>query len=207
MLASDNLKTAPALPADATDLTIGDLLGVLASHKDKPLVFRYGGRPVKPGYHVTEVKAGQFSALDCGAKSRILVGNLHPALGRRRRRTGAHGGRQVRRHHRQGGRPSGTGSIGEADLRGQRRYPPDGALPGKPADTGWRHCSGRAVATAGKLQAARPLASGAAARRKRLPRNARREFRVLRLARGIRQNVANKANLDNGYPPMPAVWC
>ena len=67
MLASDNLKTAPALAADATDLTIGDLLGVLAGHKDKPLVFRYGGRPVKPGYHVTEVKAGQFSALDCGA--------------------------------------------------------------------------------------------------------------------------------------------
>ncbi|MFP3802914.1 DUF6428 family protein, partial [Paraburkholderia sp. SIMBA_027] len=27
----------------------------------------YGGQAVKPGYHVTEVKAGQFSALDCGA--------------------------------------------------------------------------------------------------------------------------------------------
>ena len=30
-------------------------------------MFFYGGRPVKPGYHVTEVKAGQFAALDCGA--------------------------------------------------------------------------------------------------------------------------------------------
>ncbi|RRH96024.1 hypothetical protein EH240_23570 [Mesorhizobium tamadayense] len=52
---------------DPSDLSIGDLLDALAAHKDKPLVFRYDGRPVKPGYHVTEVKAGQFSALDCGA--------------------------------------------------------------------------------------------------------------------------------------------
>ena len=67
MLSFDNQKIAPVLPMDPLDLTIGDLLGLLAGHKDKPLVFRYDGRPVKPGYHVTEVKAGQFSALDCGA--------------------------------------------------------------------------------------------------------------------------------------------
>ncbi|OHV88695.1 DUF6428 family protein [Mesorhizobium sp. ORS 3428] len=67
MLTSDNRKIAPALPLDPSDLTIGDLLDALAGHKDKPLVFHYDGRPVKPGYHVTEVKAGQFSALDCGA--------------------------------------------------------------------------------------------------------------------------------------------
>ena len=30
-------------------------------------MFHYDGRTVKPGYHVTEVKAGQFAALDCGA--------------------------------------------------------------------------------------------------------------------------------------------
>src|SRR5437899_4391328 len=52
---------------DPSDLTIGDLLDALAGHKEKPLVFRYDGRPVKPGYHVTKVKAGLFSALDCGA--------------------------------------------------------------------------------------------------------------------------------------------
>jgi hypothetical protein len=49
------------------EMTIGDLLGLLADHKDKPLVFSHGGQAVKPGYHVTEVKAGAFSALDCGA--------------------------------------------------------------------------------------------------------------------------------------------
>ncbi len=33
----------------------------------RQLVFNYDGNPVRPGYHVTEVKAGMFSALDCGA--------------------------------------------------------------------------------------------------------------------------------------------
>ncbi|WFU07463.1 DUF6428 family protein (plasmid) [Rhizobium sp. CB3171] len=49
------------------DISLGDLMGVLAGAKDSPLVFYFNGQPVKPGYHVTEVKAGQFSALDCGA--------------------------------------------------------------------------------------------------------------------------------------------
>ncbi|MGY5807573.1 DUF6428 family protein [Rhizobium sp. LEGMi198b] len=51
----------------SSDINLGLLLGILAASRDLPLVFRYEGRPVKPGYHVTEVKAGQFSALDCGA--------------------------------------------------------------------------------------------------------------------------------------------
>lgn len=51
----------------ASDISIGVLLETLAASRDLPLVFRYNGRPVRPGYHVTEVKAGQFSALDCGA--------------------------------------------------------------------------------------------------------------------------------------------
>ncbi|MBW9054812.1 DUF6428 family protein [Rhizobium mesosinicum] len=49
------------------DINLGMLLDTLAGTPDLPLVFHYDGRPVKPGYHVTEVKAGQFSALDCGA--------------------------------------------------------------------------------------------------------------------------------------------
>ena len=49
------------------DICLGDLMGVLSAARDCQLVFYYDGRPVKPGYHVTEVKAGQFSALDCGA--------------------------------------------------------------------------------------------------------------------------------------------
>ncbi|KAA0699881.1 hypothetical protein DTW90_11230 [Neorhizobium sp. P12A] len=51
----------------SSDISLGFLLEALAASRDLPLVFRYDGRPVKPGYHVTEVKAGQFSALDCGA--------------------------------------------------------------------------------------------------------------------------------------------
>ncbi|MCM2398719.1 DUF6428 family protein [Rhizobium sp. S95] len=51
----------------STDITLGHLLDVLAAAPDAPLVFHHEGHPVKPGYHVTEVKAGQFAALDCGA--------------------------------------------------------------------------------------------------------------------------------------------
>lgn len=49
------------------DIGLNALLDGLAGMRDAPLVFHYEGRAVKPGYHVTEVKAGQFSALDCGA--------------------------------------------------------------------------------------------------------------------------------------------
>ena len=51
----------------STDISLGHLLDVLAVAPDAPLVFTYDGNPVRPGYHITEVKAGQFSALDCGA--------------------------------------------------------------------------------------------------------------------------------------------
>ncbi len=51
----------------STDITLGHLLDALAAAPDASLVFHYDGSPVKAGYHVTEVKAGQFSALDCGA--------------------------------------------------------------------------------------------------------------------------------------------
>ena len=66
----DQIKTidpAPVHFADPDDVTLGELLGLLDGHADRPLVFFYDGRAVKPGYHVTEVKAGQFAALDCGA--------------------------------------------------------------------------------------------------------------------------------------------
>jgi hypothetical protein len=54
-------------PLLETDISLGRLLETIDGAKDLPLVFSYDGRPVKPGYHVTEVKAGQFAALDCGA--------------------------------------------------------------------------------------------------------------------------------------------
>jgi Family of unknown function (DUF6428) len=49
------------------EMAAADLLATLARNAGKPLIFRYEGRDVLPGYHVTEVKAGAFQALDCGA--------------------------------------------------------------------------------------------------------------------------------------------
>lgn len=58
-----NSRPAPA------DITLGALLEKLGEAATLPLVFEYDGKAVRPGYHVTEVKAGQFSALDCGANA------------------------------------------------------------------------------------------------------------------------------------------
>lgn len=52
--------------ADSADVTIGELCAVLRDAGDLPVIFHYDGHEVQPGYHVTEVKAGTFSALDCG---------------------------------------------------------------------------------------------------------------------------------------------
>lgn len=57
---------AGALPT-AIELSAAAVLDALERGKDKPLVFAYDGRDVRPGYHVTEVKTGTFRALDCGA--------------------------------------------------------------------------------------------------------------------------------------------
>lgn len=59
-------SSAPAKP-DLADLTTGGFLAALSPHREKALVFSYEGRDVQAGYHVTEVKSGVFSALDCGA--------------------------------------------------------------------------------------------------------------------------------------------
>jgi hypothetical protein len=53
--------------AHANEITARDLLGVLARDPLQPLLFVYDGETVRPGYHVTEVKTGRFTALDCGA--------------------------------------------------------------------------------------------------------------------------------------------
>jgi hypothetical protein len=66
MLATGKDYSAPELVDDPNDISIGGLLAALSAHKDKPVVFFYDGRPIQPGYHITEVKAGQFAALDCG---------------------------------------------------------------------------------------------------------------------------------------------
>ncbi len=48
------------------DITIGTMLAACNEHASTPLIFTCGGNAVRPGYHVTEVKAGRFVALDCG---------------------------------------------------------------------------------------------------------------------------------------------
>ncbi|MBB4234885.1 DUF6428 family protein [Rhizobium esperanzae] len=53
------------------DICLGDLMGALKAARNSSLIFYYDGRPVKPGYHVTEVKAGRFSALDCGGNPEV----------------------------------------------------------------------------------------------------------------------------------------
>jgi hypothetical protein len=57
--------TLPPPPA-AKDIQIGVLLAACDAQPIAPLVFSYEGQTIRPGYHVTEVKAGQFAALDCG---------------------------------------------------------------------------------------------------------------------------------------------
>lgn len=58
----------PVLPAAHADgISIGTLLTQLAAHGDLPLNFAFEGGEIRSGFHVTEVKAADFSALDCGA--------------------------------------------------------------------------------------------------------------------------------------------
>jgi hypothetical protein len=60
---------APALPLMMdlqSDASLGTVLEALRPHRGRRLVIRYDGQLIRPGYHVTEVKAGSFVTLDCG---------------------------------------------------------------------------------------------------------------------------------------------
>ena len=54
-------------PLSGPEISAAHLLEALAAYRQRTLIFRYEGRDVLPGYHVTEVKTGAFQALDCGA--------------------------------------------------------------------------------------------------------------------------------------------
>lgn len=54
------------LPYVEVESTLAAVLARLEGHAEKPLVIEYADRVVQPGYHVTEVKAGSFTTLDCG---------------------------------------------------------------------------------------------------------------------------------------------
>jgi hypothetical protein len=62
-----NLAPRPVTVLPPAEFATGALMHALAPHADKPLVFTCDGRDIAPGYHVTEVKAGTFASLDCGA--------------------------------------------------------------------------------------------------------------------------------------------
>jgi hypothetical protein len=64
--AKPNSSTGPQ-PLPSSEISAAALLGDLAPHAGKALIFHYEGRDVLPSYHVTEVKSGTFEALDCGA--------------------------------------------------------------------------------------------------------------------------------------------
>jgi hypothetical protein len=55
------------VPRAARPFMLRDLLAALRPHPGLRLVFAYDGRDTSPGYHVTELKYGAFSGLDCGA--------------------------------------------------------------------------------------------------------------------------------------------
>lgn len=67
MLTDANPAPRPLAVLPPAEFATGALLHALAPHADKPLVFDYEGRDIERGYHVTEVKAGTFASLDCGA--------------------------------------------------------------------------------------------------------------------------------------------
>ena len=63
-------STPSALPIQpwviSADPPTGSFLEGLKPYTALPLVIAYGNRETRAGYHVTEVKSGRFSALDCG---------------------------------------------------------------------------------------------------------------------------------------------
>jgi hypothetical protein len=62
-------ERSPPLPSD--EISAAALLAELAPCSEKALIFRYEGRDVLPGYHVTEVKSGAFKCLTAAQTSRI----------------------------------------------------------------------------------------------------------------------------------------
>lgn len=58
--------TSPSLIDFHGDASLQVVLAALEPYGGHPLMIEYAGRTVRPGYHVTEVKAGSFVTLDCG---------------------------------------------------------------------------------------------------------------------------------------------
>ncbi|MFZ5674459.1 MAG: DUF6428 family protein [Pseudomonadota bacterium] len=67
MASLGNGGVAQMASSPQNDMSIGALLDFLSARPASRLTFRYDGKAIRHGYHVTEVKAGRFAALDCGA--------------------------------------------------------------------------------------------------------------------------------------------
>ncbi len=61
-----NVQASPFVVDFRGDASMAGLLAALEPHGSKALIIEYGGRVIRPGYHVTEVKAASFETLDCG---------------------------------------------------------------------------------------------------------------------------------------------
>lgn len=103
------------------------LLGVLSTAPDRTLVFHYQGRSVKSGYHLTEVKTGQYTALDCDANP-DPVRNARYSFRYSRERQNTLVRCYVVRDHPQSDVSHPARFDIEADVRGQRWWAADGAL-------------------------------------------------------------------------------
>ena len=57
---------APVTPLFQPDVDLQGLRAALSGQESLSLVLTYAGRTIEPGYHVTEIKAARFAALDCG---------------------------------------------------------------------------------------------------------------------------------------------
>lgn len=64
-----NAHASPLVAATSADTPLTTVLAALDGHGEKLLHIEYGGRTAQTGYHVTEVKAGSFVTLDCGANA------------------------------------------------------------------------------------------------------------------------------------------
>jgi hypothetical protein len=64
-----NAHASPAGSAIPAAASLATVLAALDGHGEKPLHIEYGGRAARAGYHITEVKAGSFVTLDCGANA------------------------------------------------------------------------------------------------------------------------------------------
>lgn len=129
----------------SNDIDLGVLLAALDAQPHRPLVFKYDGRDVKPGYHVTEVKSGRFDALDCGANpeswTEIFVQLWDVHEDGRTHMPAAKFSAIVRKVSEHVGLPKTA-----PDLRGQRRHRAHGGLLRVDAWGARRSCPDRAVA-------------------------------------------------------------